>query len=81
MSNCPDHSLLCVERCMDLVGEVRTSEQKIRRKPLGVIKCGTVERHQVDDILIDTGCSRTMIHRDNIPDEKILPGEAIAIRC
>ena len=22
-----------------------------------------------------------MIHRDNIPDEKILPGEAIAIRC
>ena len=80
-SNCPDHSLLCVERRMDLVGEVRTSEQKIRRKPLGVIKCGTVERHQVDDILIDTGCSRAMIHRDNIPDEKILPGEAIAIRC
>ena len=28
------------------------------------------------DILIDTGCSRK-----SIPDEKILPGEAIVIRC
>ena len=60
---------------MDQLGEVRTREQ-IRRKPLGVIKCGTVEGHQVDDILIDTGCSRK-----NIPDKKILPGEAIVIRC
>ena len=70
-----------MERRVDQLGKVRTREQKIKRKPLGVIKCGTVEGHQVDDILIDTGCSMTMIHRDNITHGKILPGEAIAIRC
>ena len=31
--------------------------------------------------MLDTGCSRTLIHQSLVPEDKLLPGEAIAIRC
>ena len=31
--------------------------------------------------LLDTGCSRTLVHRDLVPESKIQQGEAVAIRC
>ena len=33
------------------------------------------------DILLDTGCCRTLIHQDLVPEGKIKEGEAVAIRC
>lgn len=33
------------------------------------------------NILLDTGCSRTLIHRKHVPVEKMLDGEVVAIQC
>lgn len=35
----------------------------------------------MEKILLDTGCSRTMVRQDLVPQEKILEGEAVMIRC
>ena len=33
------------------------------------------------DIVLDTGCSRTMVRQDLVAEEKLLEGEAVTIRC
>ena len=40
-----------------------------------------VEGRAVSGILLDTGCSRTLVQRELVPAEKIMEGEAVAIRC
>ena len=81
-SNCPDRSLFCVERRVGHRGDTSIRERKeTTRTMLGIMKPGIVEGHPVKDILIDTGCSRTMVHEKNVPPGKVLQGEAIAIRC
>ena len=42
---------------------------------------GTVEQKRVGDILLDTGCSRTMVRRELVPNQRLLEGEAVAVRC
>ena len=37
--------------------------------------------HAVDNILLDTGCSRTLVHRKLVPDCKMREAGAVAIRC
>ena len=49
------------------------------RRRRDVTRTGTIEGKKVNDILLDTGCSRTLIHKDHV--EKLLEGEAIAIQC
>ena len=41
---------------------------------------GTVDGMPVEDILFDTGCSRTLVHHKLISPEKRIDGEVI-IRC
>ena len=33
------------------------------------------------DIVLDTGCSRTVVRRELVPKNKILEGAAVTIRC
>ena len=47
----------------------------------GVVRRGTVEGRKVDNILLDTGCSRTLVHESLVPKEKMEDGGAVAIRC
>jgi predicted aspartyl protease len=47
----------------------------------GVPQVGVVEGREVGDILLDTGCSRTLVREDLVPAKKFLAGEAVAIRC
>ena len=47
----------------------------------GVVRSGTVEGHAVDNILLDTGCSRTLVHKKLVPEEKVQDAEAVAILC
>lgn len=47
----------------------------------GVVKRGVVEGKEVDNILLDTGCSRTLVHQDLVPESKIQESEVMAIRC
>ena len=46
-----------------------------------VARVGQVEGTAVSDILLDTGCTRTMVRRDLVPEECLLPGEAVTILC
>ena len=48
---------------------------------INLLKAGWVEGHGVADILLDTGCSKTLIHRKLVPKEKYILGEAVTIRC
>ena len=47
----------------------------------GAVTRKKVEGKEADDILLDTGCSRTMVQRGRVPEEKILEGEAVTVRC
>ena len=47
----------------------------------GVSKPRLVEGKPVDNILLDTGCSRTLVNQSLVPKEKLQAGEAVAIRC
>ena len=38
---------------------------------LEVCRTGVVERTPVSDILLDTGCSRTLVRRDLVPTENL----------
>ena len=42
---------------------------------------GSVEGSKVARILLDTGCSRTMVNQKCVPSEKILDGKMVFIRC
>lgn len=42
---------------------------------------GWVEGQLVEKILLDTGCSRTMVHKDLVPQERVIEGEAVTIGC
>ena len=48
---------------------------------VNVLKAGWVEDHGVADILLDTGCSKTLVHQKLVPKEKYIWGEAVTIRC
>jgi len=47
----------------------------------GRARSGLVEGRRVDDILLDTGCSKTLVRRDLIPEKKVLEGDVVTIRC
>ena len=46
-----------------------------------VARKGRVEGTRVCDILLDTGCTRTMVRSDLVLEESFLPGEAVTILC
>ena len=64
-SRCPEKAMYC-----------RDSHHKAALQ-----KTGMVEGHMVEDIVLDTGCSKTLIHHALVPQEKMLQGEAVTIRC
>lgn len=80
-SNCPQRALFCMKRRINHPGESKIRLQQVKKVTPGVIKPGAVEGKPVKNILLDTGCSRTMVKRELVPEENILQGEAVAIRC
>ena len=44
-------------------------------------RVGLVEGVVVSDILLDTGCSRTMVQSELVPEDRIIPGEAVTVKC
>ena len=57
----------------------RTAERQ--RKTATVKRKGLVEGKPVERILLDTGCSKTLVRQELIPKENILEEEAVTIRC
>ena len=50
-------------------------------KDLKVKRQGFVEGQKVQDILLDTGCTRTLVHADLVPSQKVLEGDVVTIKC
>ncbi|KAL5505979.1 hypothetical protein EMCRGX_G007532 [Ephydatia muelleri] len=67
---CPEKSMVCKER--------RDWRRKGGRP---MYKTGKVEGQKVTDILLDTGCSRTMVRRNLVAMEKIIVGRVATITC
>ena len=44
-------------------------------------RCGSVEGRAVTNIVLDTGCSKTLVWRDLVPEERLVEGEAVTIHC
>ena len=44
-------------------------------------RSGLVEGKYVKDILLDTGCSKTLVHHKLVPERKVLSGEVATIHC
>ena len=63
--NCPSNALFCGNRA--------SSNGEALRKQ------GLVEGKRAKSILLDTGCSRTVVLEKFVPREKILEGEAVTI--
>ena len=40
-----------------------------------------MEGQEVPEIVLDTGCKRTMVRQELVPPEKILEGDVATIRC
>ena len=79
-SNCPHRAMFCMERRMDHTGHSKVKRNLHVEKP-GIAKPGVVEGTVVSNILLDTGCSRTLVRKDLVPTAKLLDGEVVAIRC
>ena len=67
-TRCPSNALFCGAQGR------RPQEQGVRRH-------GVVEGRYVGDILLDTGCSRTLVRKDLVPDKKMREGDVVTIRC
>ena len=68
-TRCPNNAaLLCQPTVQNRLGK-------------GVACCGSVEGKAVTDILLDTGCSKTLVRKNLILDNKLLEGDAVTIRC
>ena len=57
------------------------SQSSTGQRSQGVLRKGLVEGRPVTDIVLDTGCSKTLVHKDLVPMEKIVVGDAVTIRC
>ena len=67
-TRCPTNALFC--------GEKRGHSQE-----RGVRRHGVVEGRYVRDIVLDTGCSRTLVRGDLVPSQKMQEGDVVTIRC
>ena len=73
------NTMLCFVECQEVI-TVIAIEQSVVQGP-EIFWPGKLEGIQVRDILLDTGCSRTLVHKDLLSKDNLLAGEAVAIRC
>ena len=80
-SNCPHNAMICTtERRVDHNGSSPAVKKQTRAR-LGSVRHGFVEKKSVKEIVLDSGCYRTVVHRDLVPEGKIKEGVSVAIRC
>ena len=63
------------------VGREVGSRASSIKDEMSVARTGAVEGTDVHDIILDTGCSQTMVRNDLVPVERRIAGEAITLRC
>ena len=65
---CPNNALFCA-------GHGRKKLEKEMQRS------GVVNGQKVQDIVLDTGCSQTMVHSSLIPSDQLLEGDGVVVRC
>ena len=80
-SKCPANAMLVVEQQADQRGNWDVRSQEVAQKLNVHTTAGVIEGVEVQDILLDTGCAKTIVREDYVPKEKYLEGEMVAIRC
>ena len=68
---CPSNAMFCKART---VTECLSDNHPFRCK-------GMVEGQLVNDIVLDTGCSRTLVRSDLVGEENCKPGEKVTVQC
>ena len=76
-TKCPSAALFCR---LEQPKQVLPASQSGFR-PSSVCRSGLVEGIQVDQIVLDTSCSQTMVRQDLVPESKIIEGDAVTIWC
>ena len=71
---CPRNALFCKDKSRNRMVSRTAEINVVKRK-------GQIEGNPAESILLDTGCSRTMVRRKFVPQSKMLEGEAVPIRC
>ena len=62
---CPNNALYCAGR----------------KKNKDIQRSGVVNGQRVEDIVLDTGCSQTMVHSRLIPSDQLLEVDGVVVRC
>ena len=79
-ANCPNDAMFCSERRVDYKGN-----SVVRKVPAlctqGLHVSGKVDGIPVEPVVLDTGCSRTLVRSDFVSQNNQLEGEVVAIRC
>ena len=71
------HNALLVE-CQEVITVIAIGQSVVQGPE--IFWPGKLEGIQVRDILLDTGCSRTLVHKDLLSKDSLLAGKAVAIR-
>ena len=66
---CPGNALVCTDR----------AEQS--QPVTGATEAGVIEGWYVKNIVLDTGCSRTLVKKELVDVKKMLPGQMVSVRC
>ena len=77
--NCPRGTMFCSERQVDYKGNSAV-HQTSAAGGQALYTPGTVEGTSVEFIALDTGCTRTLVRSNLVPQDTVLEGK-IAIRC
>jgi len=76
-SECPNNAMFCATGHRPLKQPI--ADGRGRRYKMS--RCGVVEGRAVTDVLLDTGCSRTLVRKDLVPQNMMIDGAAVTIRC
>ena len=76
-TKCPSAASFCRPEQPKL--ELTACQSNVRQP--SVCRSGQVEGIHVEQIVLDTGCSRTMVRQDLVPQSKIIEGDAVTIIC
>ena len=78
-TSCPHGAMFCSERRADYKGNSAVRQATVARTQ-GLCVPGKVEGTPVKSVVLDTGCSRTLVRSNLVPQVKIMEGEVVAIR-
>ena len=78
--NCPHEAMFCSKHRVDYKDNSAVRQAPVARTQ-GLCVPGKVEGTPVKSVVLDTGCSRTLVRSNLVPQDKIMEGEVVAIRC